>query len=226
MPDSESGFQAPKHIGSSARVLSPKFELSRLELPKLEPQKLEFPKLEPQKPTTILETTDPFEDTLLNHPKLLTEAWAGELLEKLLALTARQRSLMLVITDNPCPEYAADLWDFEPGGLLIHPSLNDIQRTLDLATNGARHRAPDLFQSPLIPCERTLLRFLPVGLSNKRIAKRLALSERTVRNRLVDIAEKLGLENRTQIAMYYCGQWQWLERYRDRFEAFCLQRLP
>jgi DNA-binding CsgD family transcriptional regulator len=216
MPDSESGFPAPKHVGSSARVLSSTFELPKFDLPRLEPQK----------PTMILETTDLSEAILLNHPKVLTEAWAGELLEKLLALTATQRSVMLIITDNPCPEYAADLWDLEPGGLLIHPALNDIQRTLDLATNGVRHRTPDLFQSPLIPCERTLLRYLPVGLSNKRIAKRLALSERTVRNRLVDIAEKLGLENRTQIAMYYSGQWQWLERYRDLFEVFCLQRLP
>ena len=60
-----------------------------------------------------------------------------------------------------------------------------------------------------------LLRYLPSGLSNKHIAKRLKLSDRTVRNRLVDIGEKLGLENRTQIAMYYAGQWQWLERYRN-----------
>ena len=37
-------------------------------------------------------------------------------------------------------------------------------------------------------------------------------------NRLVDIAEKLGLSNRTQIAMYYAGQWQWLERYRNLLE--------
>jgi DNA-binding CsgD family transcriptional regulator len=214
MPNSESGFPASKHIPSSARVPSPQFEFSKLELPRIEPQE----------PTTILETIDPFETTLLNHPKLLTETWAGELLEKLLALTATQRSAMLAITDNPCPEYTADLWDLEPSGLLIHPSLKDIQQSLERSTNGVRYRAPDLFQSPLIPCERTLLRYLPVGLSNKRIAKRLALSERTVRNRLVDIAEKLGLENRTQIAIYYTGQWQWLEQYRERFDVFCRHR--
>jgi hypothetical protein len=31
----------------------------------------------------------------------------------------------------------------------------------------------------------------------------------------VSIFEKLNLENRTQVAMYYTGQWQWLEGYRD-----------
>jgi DNA-binding CsgD family transcriptional regulator len=215
MAGSESRLLITKRLGV---VLLP-------EVPKLGPANFVSPELEPPLSTMLLDTTDPSDLVLLNHPQCCTEAWAGELLEKLLELTPTQRSVMLVITDNPCPEYAADLWDLEPGGLLIHPSLNYIQRTLDLVTNGARHRASDLFQSPLIPCERTLLRYLPVGLSNKRIAKRLALSERTVRNRLVDIAEKLGLENRTQIAMYYSGQWQWLERYRDRFEVFCRHRL-
>jgi DNA-binding CsgD family transcriptional regulator len=214
MSSSESSLPIAKRLGS---VLLP-------EVPKLGPANFVPPELEPPLSTMLLDATDPSDSALLNHPQCCTEAWAGELLEKLLELTPTQRSSILVITDNPCPEYAADLWDLEPGGLLIHPSLEKITATLERSASGQRYREPDLFQSPLTPCERSLLRYLPVGLPNKRIAKRLALSERTVRNRLVDISEKLGLENRTQIAMYYTGQWQWLERYHDRFEAFCLQR--
>jgi DNA-binding NarL/FixJ family response regulator len=131
-----------------------------------------------------------------------------------------ERQRYVVHSLNPCPEYLDDVWQLGPCVLLVGPQT---QRALDWAldwaleraANGQRHRETGRCISSLIPSERALLRYLPGGLSNKHIAKRLGLSDRTVRNRLVDIGEKLGLENRTQIAMYYSGQWQWLERYRN-----------
>jgi DNA-binding CsgD family transcriptional regulator len=224
MSSSESSLQITKPQITKSQITKRLGSVRPPEVPKLGPANFVPPEPEPAGPIVCLDPTDPSDSGLLDHPQCCTEAWAGELLEKLLELTPTKRGSILVITDNPCPEYAADLWDLEPCGLLIHPSLEKITATLELSANGQRYREPDLFQSPLTPCERSLLRHLPVGLPNKRIAKRLALSERTVRNRLVDICEKLGLENRTQIAMYYTGQWQWLERYHDRFEAFCLHR--
>ncbi len=148
---------------------------------------------------------------------LLSDAHAP-VLALLEQMSPEERQRCVVHSLNPCPEYLDDLWQLGPCVLLIGPQ---DQRTLDWslerAENNLRYRETNHFTSSLIPSERVLLRYLPGGLSNKHIAKRLGLSDRTVRNRLVDIGEKLGLANRTQIAMYYAGQWQWLERYRHQF---------
>ncbi len=154
---------------------------------------------------------------------LVGETHPGMALEWLDSLEPEVRYKTVVQTRNPCPEYAADLWDTGVGGLVVgaHPDTL-IEQVLERVTQGERIRQGGLMASELIPSERAILRFLPRGDCNKRIASRLGLSERTVRNRLVDVAEKLGLANRTQIAMYYAGQWQWLARYRgllERFEA-------
>ncbi len=152
------------------------------------------------------------------HDRLLLEVYAGAALETLSQLTSAQRSRLVVVTENPCPEYALDLCDFEPGVLLTgsRSTAAEISRALERVETGQPRISPPGLDSLLLPSERAILRFLPAGTCNKRIARSLGLSHRTVRNRLVNIAEKLKLENRTQIAMYYTGQWQWLSGYRAR----------
>jgi DNA-binding NarL/FixJ family response regulator len=153
---------------------------------------------------------------LIEDERLLVEGHAGDALQRLEQLEPEKRRRVVVITRNPCVEYAQDLLELQPGVLLIgSPSSTEIAAALARATRGAPLKMPELTSS-LLPSERAILRFLPSGTCNKRIARSLGLSHRTVRNRLVSIAEKLGLDNRTQIAMYYSGQWQWLEHYRAR----------
>lgn len=50
--------------------------------------------------------------------------------------------------------------------------------------------------------ETTILKLLAQGFSNQDIALRLDISEKTVRNRLSEIFNKLQLNNRTQAALY------------------------
>jgi len=50
--------------------------------------------------------------------------------------------------------------------------------------------------------EREILKSLAIGASNKEIAEQLQLSERTIRNRVSEILGKLGLNNRTQAAIW------------------------
>lgn len=51
--------------------------------------------------------------------------------------------------------------------------------------------------------EINIIELIADGLSNKEIAAKLFLSEGTVRNYLSQILEKLGLHNRTQLAVFY-----------------------
>lgn len=54
---------------------------------------------------------------------------------------------------------------------------------------------------PLTEREREILELLSVGHDNRTIATELALSEKTVANRLSEIFQKLGVTNRTQAAL-------------------------
>lgn len=51
--------------------------------------------------------------------------------------------------------------------------------------------------------ENDILLLVAEGLNNKEIAERLYLSEGTVRNYISNMLEKLGLRDRTQLAIYY-----------------------
>nr|WP_329625540.1 response regulator transcription factor [Streptomyces sp. NBC_01255] len=50
--------------------------------------------------------------------------------------------------------------------------------------------------------ERGVLRLLARGLSNRLIARRLEISEKTVKNHLSGIYPKIGAADRTQAALY------------------------
>ena len=154
---------------------------------------------------------------------MLREPRAGRAFEVLIGLSAAERKQLVVVTDNPCPEYAMDLLALGPGALFFgaSPTPWEIAGVLESINAGTPQLSPPVFISNLLPSERAILRFLPSGECDKRIARALGLSHRTVRNRLASILEKLHLENRTQVAMYYSGQWQWLPRYREALKLNC-----
>lgn len=51
--------------------------------------------------------------------------------------------------------------------------------------------------------EQSMIALVAEGLSNKEIAEKLFLSEGTVRNYISTVLEKLGLRDRTQLAVFY-----------------------
>ena len=57
----------------------------------------------------------------------------------------------------------------------------------------------------LTPRERDIARLIAQGLSNKDIASRLFIGEKTVRNNITVIMEKLGVSNRTQLGVMFYG---------------------
>ncbi|RTH28421.1 hypothetical protein CSW40_00930 [Thermus scotoductus] len=53
--------------------------------------------------------------------------------------------------------------------------------------------------------ERQVMRLVALGLSDAEIARRLSVSKRTVYNWVSSLQDKLGLENRVELALYYLG---------------------
>lgn len=63
--------------------------------------------------------------------------------------------------------------------------------------------APDFSEFDIRPKEMELIALVAEGLNNREIAERLHLGEGTVRNSLSLILEKVGLRDRTQLAILY-----------------------
>lgn len=68
-----------------------------------------------------------------------------------------------------------------------------------------RHRASTEWEAlghPLTPRESDVLQLISQGMTNRRIARRLCISEKTVKNHLSAIYAKIGVTGRTQAALY------------------------
>ena len=58
----------------------------------------------------------------------------------------------------------------------------------------------------MTPRERQIVELLSAGASNKEIAKRLSVTERTVKAHLTAIFRKLGMSGRLQLALFALEQ--------------------
>lgn len=72
-----------------------------------------------------------------------------------------------------------------------------------LSSRTARTRAPELSER-----ERQVLTLVVDGLGNKQIARRLGITERTVKAHLTNTFQRIGVADRTQAAL-------WAQRYLD-----------
>ncbi|AHV99312.1 response regulator [Paenibacillus sabinae] len=88
------------------------------------------------------------------------------------------------------------------GNMLIHP---DIARKLAgfLQPAAAETASCSLDSYGLTKTELSVVAAIAEGYSNKEIAAELFLSEGTVKNYITEILSKLGLRDRTQIAIFY-----------------------
>jgi DNA-binding NarL/FixJ family response regulator len=83
------------------------------------------------------------------------------------------------------------------GGSLLDPKAT--QRVLDRIRNGDDD---DQKLSVLTERERTIFDLIGEGLTNRQIADRVHLAEKTVKNYVSNILMKMGMERRTQAAAY------------------------
>ncbi|GAC1568809.1 MAG: response regulator transcription factor [Ktedonobacteraceae bacterium] len=97
-------------------------------------------------------------------------------------------------------EVAQAIRKVHEGGMLIEPQVtgtlvNEYRRLSDLTTDG-----PSIYA--LTAKEIEIVRYVAAGMSNKEIAEKLAYSEKTVKNYLSIIFQKLGIRDRTQAAIF------------------------
>jgi DNA-binding NarL/FixJ family response regulator len=97
------------------------------------------------------------------------------------------------------------LKDAEPDELIrgIHAAARG---DAPLAPKAAREilseRTENAPETELSPRELDVLRLVAQGLPNKRIARELAISEKTVKGHLTNIFQRLGVDDRTQAALW------------------------
>jgi len=84
------------------------------------------------------------------------------------------------------------------GGSLLDPNLTSTLLSR-LRRGMGGHPADDVFAA-LTPQEDRILEFIADGLTNRQIAERLQLSEKTVKNYVSEIYSKLNVERRSQAA--------------------------
>ena len=85
------------------------------------------------------------------------------------------------------------------GGTCIEPVITErIVRALD--RSGASFEAAEL-PEPLTDRERTILRFLAGGYSNREISELLKISDGTVKNHISSVLAKLGVRDRTRAVL-------------------------
>ena len=85
------------------------------------------------------------------------------------------------------------------GELLVRRQL--VEKSLRLMQQVTTPRKPEA-GAQLTDREREVLRLLAEGRSNKEIARSLVVSERTAKGHVSNILGKLGLQDRTQAALY------------------------
>lgn len=76
---------------------------------------------------------------------------------------------------------------------------------LDERTVTRRRAAQDDPTADLTPSERKVLDLIGEGMSNREIAERLGVAEKTVKNHITSLLAKMGLQRRTQAAAWVAG---------------------
>jgi DNA-binding NarL/FixJ family response regulator len=105
------------------------------------------------------------------------------------------------------------------GGYMVGDNIFDtpgLDRWLMAQTDGAMRSYSDPGEpfQPLSSREMEVLAYVTHGKSNKEIARQLGISHQTVKNHVTSILRKLGVEDRTQAAIYALKR-GWVRLHQD-----------
>ena len=106
-----------------------------------------------------------------------------------------------VLKDVRGSDLVASIRRVAAGESLLDP---DVVQRLRQAWGHEQPTDPKL--AALTPQERRILDCIAQGLTNRQIGESLSLAEKTVKNYVTSVLAKLGMERRTQAAVYVAGQ--------------------
>jgi two-component system response regulator DevR len=129
---------------------------------------------------------------------ILTSATDERNVHEAIAIGARG----YLLKENDGASLVAAITRVAAGHSVLDPSLAD--QMLNLMKRGREPSAGERL-AVLSPQERRVLALLAEGLTNKGIGEKLGLTEKTVKNYLSNIFDKLHLANRAQAAALYAG---------------------
>ena len=118
----------------------------------------------------------------------------------------------VILSDNRCPTYQLDLLDKQPAALIHGGDWNALLAVLETAQTGKAFYPK--VTTPLTPAERETLRLVAFGYANADIAEKRGVTERTVKNSLVEVYRKLNLHSRVEATHYYLGHWHLIRNWQ------------
>jgi len=102
-----------------------------------------------------------------------------------------------LLKDVSAPELVKAIEGAFEGQAQLHPEV--ARKLMEQVRQPRRRHEPS---DDLTPRERDVLGLIASGMSNKEIARELVMTERTVKGHVSNILGKLGLQDRTQAALY------------------------
>ncbi len=102
-----------------------------------------------------------------------------------------------LLKDVSAPELVKAIEGAFQGQAQLHPEV--ARKLMEQVRQPRRRTDPG---EELTPRERDVLGLIASGMSNKEIARELVMTERTVKGHVSNILGKLGLQDRTQAALY------------------------
>jgi NarL family two-component system response regulator LiaR len=102
-----------------------------------------------------------------------------------------------LLKDVSAPELVKAIEGAFQGQAQLHPEV--ARKLMEQVRQPRRRQEPG---EDLTPRERDVLGLIASGMSNKEIARELVMTERTVKGHVSNILGKLGLQDRTQAALY------------------------
>lgn len=102
-----------------------------------------------------------------------------------------------LLKESPPEQLVQALWDVHHGQMSLHPS---VAAKVIGEVNSESNLPPTV--DPLTARELEVLKLIAAGMTNREIADKMVVSERTVGSHVSNILDKLQLANRTQAALY------------------------